>query len=101
MLLTITIALLAILFLAGAVHAYRMTPTLENRIKSLASMLIAIALFVTAAVIMPGAIEREAAAQASRDRVKLAAQVEQITALSAVLGGPAGYIEYLKATKSD
>lgn len=101
MFLTVTLALLALLFLAGAVYAYRLPPTLENRVKALAAMLIALALGVTTPVIMPGARISEARAQAEIERLRLDAQVSQVKALSDALGSPAAYIEYLKATRDE
>lgn len=95
----VMLALTALGLLLGAFSYrwYRMTPTLANRLTMLALGLAgAIAILVGQLTWNHFDIAHELA-QVEQQRIRTRAAADEALTMSQVLGGPQGYIEYLKA----
>lgn len=101
MILIITLALLGALVLAFAWHQFRQPPTMTHRVRAAIALALGFAIIIGAAASAPGARLRDAAVAGQTDQARLTAELARVKALSEALGGPKGYIEYLKATKVD
>lgn len=101
MILIMVLSALAILLLCGSAHYFRRAPTLQNRLTAAGLAVAAVVMAVTTAAMQPGAMVTDARSQAEAEKIRVDAQVAEVNALSGLLGGPQGYIEYLKAIRKN
>lgn len=101
MVLVMVLVLLVPLAMLGAYRFFKMDPTSRNRGLAVAFLLTAFSIAMGAAMLVPDARMLDTQAEAQRAQVRLDARLTEIRELSAALGGPQAYIEYLKATKAD
>lgn len=101
MILILTLALLGAMLLAFSWHQFRQPPNLPERLRAAGALVLGCTLIISAAYSAPGARLRDAAVAGQTDQARLNAELVRVRALSEALGGPQGYIEYLKATKGD
>lgn len=93
------LAVFGVLALLSAWHCYKKPATLESRLSAIGLLIVGVSFLNAAPLIEPWATARTAEAEARAAQIQLDARVNEIKALSEQLGGPQGYIEYLKARR--
>ena len=81
-------------------HWYRMTPTLANRLTMLALGLAGAISILVGQLTWSHFDTVAIQAQVEQQRIRANAAADEALTLSQVLGGPQGYIEYLKAKRA-
>ncbi len=98
----LAVAIVLALALSGLAYVARLHPVLALRrgIQASAAITAVIAL-VAGLVLMPASQSWQASLRVSALEAQTDAELSRATRMIKVLGSPAAYIEYLKATKAD